>query len=188
MPLPIKTILNITILQLSTISISSTQKLLRTSDSLKIPIELLSPEQGLSQGMINGIAEDHQGYLWIATKDGLNRYDGAGFRIFRNDPDDPHSLAENFIRSIYVDSRNLVWVGTNSSGLDLFDRSTEQFIHLGKGINPGSSDIKSIHRILEDGTGNIIICDETGLNPEIIYSIKNRRAGEKTYLQDYKIG
>ncbi|MBK9108443.1 MAG: hypothetical protein IPM92_08730 [Saprospiraceae bacterium] len=93
------------------------QKLLSIRDSLELNIELIGPEQGLSQGQINGIAEDQEGYLWIATKDGLNRYDGHSFRVFRNDPDNLYSISENFITAVYVDSRNLLWVGNEFSGL-----------------------------------------------------------------------
>lgn len=171
MQLLLKKIRIILLVMLASSSIAMAQVLLNSSDSLKIPIELIGTELGLSQGMINGISQDRQGYLWIATKDGLNRYDGKEFRVFRNDPDDPYSLAENYIRSIYIDSRNLIWVGTNSSGLNLFDRSTEKFIPIGKDPELGTSKLKHIIRILEDAAGNIVIYDESAINPEIIHSI-----------------
>lgn len=142
---------------------SVAQKTLTVLDSQKISIELIGPEQGLSQGMINGIVEDQEGFLWVATKDGLNRYDGNRFKVYRNDPDDPHSLSENFITSVYVDSRNLLWIGTNTSGLELFDRVHEQFIHITKDqTNASEGSVQNVSRILEDYAGHIIIHDGTG--------------------------
>ncbi|MGB2748983.1 MAG: two-component regulator propeller domain-containing protein, partial [Thiofilum sp.] len=147
------------------------QKLLSIRDSLELNIELIGPEQGLSQGQINGIAEDQEGYLWIATKDGLNRYDGHSFRVFRNDPDNPYSISENFITAVYVDSRNLLWVGTNSSGLELFDRKHERFIHISndKAIQ-SNEQVHNVSRIIEDFSGQIIIHDLTGSKIQVISS------------------
>lgn len=147
------------------------QKLLSIRDSLELNIELIGPEQGLSQGQINGIAEDQEGYLWIATKDGLNRYDGHSFRVFRNDPDNPYSISENFITAVYVDSRNLLWVGTNSSGLELFDRKHERFIHISndKAIQ-SNEQVHNVSRIIEDFSGHIIIHDLTGSKIQVISS------------------
>src|SRR5688572_32280184 len=57
---------------------------------------------GLPSNRINGITEDHNGYLWIATSDGLARYDGIGFRIWRAE----HGLRDNFVWAVHVDARN----------------------------------------------------------------------------------
>ena len=63
---------------------------------------------GLPSNRINGITEDQNGYLWIATSDGLARYDGIGFRIWRAE----HGLRDNFVWAVHVDARNRVWIGT----------------------------------------------------------------------------
>ena len=60
----------------------------------------LSLEQGLSQAVVRAIAQDRRGFLWVVTEDGLNRYDGYGFTVFRNDPLDPDSLSDNGVLSI----------------------------------------------------------------------------------------
>ena len=57
--------------------------------------ERLTIEQGLSQSTANSVVEDDLGFLWIGTQDGLNRYDGYGFKTYRHDPDDPGSLSSN---------------------------------------------------------------------------------------------
>ena len=62
----------------------------------------LSIEQGLSQNSINSIIQDNEGYIWIGTQDGVNRYDGYNFKIFRHDPQLPNSLLNNFINALFV--------------------------------------------------------------------------------------
>ena len=89
----------------------------------------LSLEDGLSQSAVSGIVQDRQGFLWFATLDGLNRYDGHGFKIYRNDPDNPHSLSHNNIRALQEDRTGALWLGTTGGGLDRFDPATERFTH-----------------------------------------------------------
>ena len=60
-------------------------------------------EQGLSQATVISIIQDNQGFIWFGTEDGLNRYDGYNFTIYRHDPDDPNSLSDNRILSIIQD-------------------------------------------------------------------------------------
>lgn len=126
---------------------------LETANKLSIAIENIGIEDGLSQGMINDVVEDSLGYLWVATKDGLNRYDGSGFKIFRHDPTDSTSISDNFVYSLLVDSKGRLWVGTQSNGVNLFDPSTERFLRFGK-KQLGS---KFIGEVLEDGRGNILV-------------------------------
>ena len=87
-------------------------------DTLHIPVRHLRIEDGLSQGMVRSILQDRTGFMWFATKDGLNRYDGYTFKVFRHDPQDSTSVRDNHIHKIFEDSKGLLWVGTNS-GLDV---------------------------------------------------------------------
>src|SRR5215831_4204716 len=89
----------------------------------------LTINDGLSQGMVNTILQDHFGFMWFGTKDGLNRYDGYHFIVFRHDPSDTNSLADNFIQQVFEDSRGWLWIGTSDHGVDLFNRETETFHH-----------------------------------------------------------
>lgn len=93
------------------------------------PIEKISLEHGLSQGMIFDILQTRDGFLWVATKDGLNRYDGNNFKVYSNDPFNPHSMGENTAYSLFEDSRGLLWIGLENKGVDVFDPKTEQFHH-----------------------------------------------------------
>lgn len=100
-----------------------------TTDVITWLAEPLGQEHGLSQGMVNGMVVDHQGYLWIATKEGLNRYDGYQFKVFRHHPDDPGSIGNNIVEDLFVDDQNRLWIEHNPKKLDLFDSRTESFIH-----------------------------------------------------------
>jgi len=73
------------------------------SQSQDNKFERISVEQGLSSSIVHCILQDYQGYIWIATEDGLNKYDGYKFTTYRNDPDDSASLGNNNIRSLYED-------------------------------------------------------------------------------------
>ncbi len=82
---------------------------------------------GLSQSTIFAMLQDQQGYLWLGTIDGLNRYDGYQFRVYVNNPSDNTSISDNFISALYEDSEGFIWVGTVNGYFNCFDRKTEDF-------------------------------------------------------------
>ncbi|WP_316825419.1 two-component regulator propeller domain-containing protein [Pedobacter miscanthi] len=83
-------------------------------------------ENGLSNNSVICSLQDKRGFLWLGTKDGLNRFNGYQFKIFRNSPDDKHSLGGNFIHSLHEDIAGQLWVGTDR-GLYRFDPVKETF-------------------------------------------------------------
>jgi|GEM_PF-5193885 len=91
--------------------------------------ERITIENGLSQGMIFDVLQTRDGFLWVATKDGLNRYDGYNFKVFSHDPFDVFSVAENTVTALFEDSRGWLWVGTESKGVDVYDRHSGRFHH-----------------------------------------------------------
>jgi signal transduction histidine kinase/ligand-binding sensor domain-containing protein/DNA-binding response OmpR family regulator len=88
----------------------------------------LGVSEGLSQGFVSDMAQDHDGYLWFATVDGLNRFDGRRFETFRHSSGDPMSLSAGIVYALHVDRSGQLWVGTDR-GLDRFDFATESFVH-----------------------------------------------------------
>ena len=74
---------------------------------------------GLPSSSVNAIAQDSRGYLWLATDDGLARYDGVGFRVWRHDPADPGSLPGNLVQALHVDAQDRVWVAIEGQGFAL---------------------------------------------------------------------
>ena len=90
-----------------------------STDLSKIRFEYLTVDDGLSQGIIEDIFQDRQGYMWFATRDGLNRFDGRQFVTFRNERNNPQSLASNWVLSLAEDKTGKLWIG--SAGLNVYD-------------------------------------------------------------------
>ena len=86
----------------------------------------LSGEQGLSNTTIEAICQDSRGFMWIGTRDGLNRYDGHTIVVFRSDPGDSGTLSDSYIRCIYEDRKHALWAGT-VNGLNLYDPAHGRF-------------------------------------------------------------
>ncbi|MCK6560514.1 SpoIIE family protein phosphatase [bacterium] len=91
-----------------------------------VSFEHISLEQGLSQSVVTCILQDRKGFMWIGTYDGLNRYDGYEFTVYKHDNDDPHALSDNTILALHEEEDGSLWVGTRE-GLNRFDRRTEKF-------------------------------------------------------------
>ena len=82
---------------------------------------------GLSQSTIFSMLQDKEGYLWLGTIDGLNRYDGYEFRVYVNNPNDTTSISDNFISTLFEDSEGNIWIGTVNGYFNCFNRKTEIF-------------------------------------------------------------
>ena len=93
----------------------------------RVAFRHLTIADGLSQNAVSGLVQDHRGFMWFATKDGLNRYDGYQFVVFRHDPFDSTSISDSETNIVFEDSRGRLWVGTRSGGLNRFDRIHERF-------------------------------------------------------------
>src|ERR1700712_2847193 len=87
----------------------------------------LGTAEGLSQLNPMCILQDSRGFIWIGTADGLNRYDGYKFKIFRNDVKDTTSLGNNYVQDIIEDKDGNIWVATIGGGLNKYDRKTNRF-------------------------------------------------------------
>jgi len=97
---------------------------------------ILSVNEGLSQGMVFDMIQSHDGYIWIATKDGLNRYDGYRFKVYSPDPFNPYSIATSEIWGLFEDSKRRIWVFYNG-GIDVLVPETGRFYHVPKNLIPG---------------------------------------------------
>lgn len=87
---------------------------------------------GLSHNTVLSIAEDQQGFIWISTMDGLNRFDGKSVKIYRNSPGDSTSISDSFIHGVHVLDDGRLWVGTRDGGFNILDPKTdniERIVH-----------------------------------------------------------
>jgi ligand-binding sensor domain-containing protein len=89
--------------------------------------DLVTQDAGLSSNALRCAIQDRRGFLWFGTEDGLNRYDGVRFTVYRHRPNDPTSLAGNAVVSLYEDRAGTLWVGTSNAGLCRYDPMTETF-------------------------------------------------------------
>lgn len=120
-------------------------------------------EEGLSNNAINCVLQTRDGFLWVATMNGLNRFDGTRFKIFQHDFSDSLSLPENYVMSLCEDSKGNLWVGTWGGGLCLFDRRKEQFIrYIHDPHNPNSPSGDYIQAFHEDRNGILWFGATTG--------------------------
>lgn len=121
-------------------------------DTIDLAFSRITINEGLSQGMVGAIAQDHHGFMWFGTKDGLNRYDGYTFTVFRHDATDSTTVRESTITGMHCDRFGRLWVGT-ATGLDLFDERTERFVHVP--IRHPRGDWGGVVHILLDDNGDL---------------------------------
>lgn len=95
----------------------------------QIKYEVLSSSKGLSQGYVNDILQSSDGFMWFATKDGLNRFDGYRFKVYTYDSYDPYSISNNSITKIFEDSQKRLWICTEN-GLNIYDKNKDRFIRI----------------------------------------------------------
>ncbi len=128
-------------------------------------VESITIQDGLSQGMIYDLHQDQEGFIWIATKDGLNRYDGRKFKHFNHDPFDPHSISGNTVQNIEEDGEGRLWIGTENKGINLFDKTTELFFNITRqeASQKGLTSL-SVKDIVESPDGSMWIGTDFGLN------------------------
>ncbi len=134
----------------------------------------LGNDAGLSQVTVQSIFQDSQGFIWIGTQDGLNRYDGYHFKVFKNNPSDKKSISSNIINCIYEDEKGLMYFGTQSSGLSVYNRYNETFSNYIPNSTKNSITSQAVKSIKSIDKDHLIIGTEKGL---VIFD-KNRKTFE----------
>ena len=107
---------------------------------------VVGPAQGLPSTEIKALARDRDGYLWIATADGLARHDGVSMRVWRHDPADPGGLPGNNVQALLVDAGDRVWAAVEGGGVSVLDAARSRFTHVRSATHPqlGSDDVWAI--------------------------------------------
>lgn len=123
----------------------------------KSRVKRYTTKNGLPLKVINSIAQDQEGLIWVAAEDGLARFDGNSLKVFKHDPDVNHSLSSNHIQWLFVDSEGIVWAGA-TNGLNRLDPKREQFIrYLHDPANSNSLVGNNVSYISENPKGNLWI-------------------------------
>lgn len=132
------------------------------SQAPNIKFKQISTEQGLSNYWVEAILQDHQGFMWIGTRNGLNRYDGQQIKTYHNNLHDSTSISGNFINYIYEDRQHNLWIATQN-GLNLLNRNTDGFIRYKYDkANDKSISNNNITCIYQDKNSNIWVCTRGG--------------------------
>lgn len=129
-----------------------------SAQSTHINFTTLSSKDGLLSNTVNAIIKDRYGLMWFATDDGLNKFDGANFIVYRHIPGDRTSLRANEVLALHEDKAGNLWIGTSGGSLSRYDREKDMFIHYpGKDSIPGLPHNAVVRGIHSDHAGNVWI-------------------------------
>jgi len=118
----------------------------------------LTSKDGLLSNTVNAILKDRYGLMWFATDDGLNKFDGTNFTVYRHVPGDSGSLRANEVLALFEDGQGQLWVGTSGGAVSLYDRKKDRFVHFpGGGDRSGLVSNAVVRGICSDGGGKIWI-------------------------------
>lgn len=131
--------------------------------------QYITIDQGLSSNNSRIIAQDAEGYIWVGTPNGVDRFDGNTIIQYRHDPDDSTSLSSNDVSSIFLDSKNNLWI-SNKEGLDIYNRDYDNFTKFKQGI---FNQIKNVLEIVEDKNGKLWFGTDSGL---YVYNLNNSQS------------
>ncbi len=158
------------VIALFTLGAIATRTYAQGEDGNSLPSDLkfthLTTDDGLSQNSIYAILQDRQGFMWFATQDGLNRYDGNTFVVYKNNPGDPETISSNYIQDLIEDDNGSLWITTLNGGVNKFDPATERFTRYRHDPdNPNSISGDRVQTVIKDSRGYLWFGTEfNGLN------------------------
>lgn len=143
------------------------------SQEAQLNFTRINSSDGLSQNSVQCMLKDKYGFMWFGTQDGLNKYDGYSFTVYRYRRNDPASLPANNITALYQDKDGYIWIGTRIGGLSRYNQKTDSFTNF-KEKRGDNSSISSnrITCIYEDRQSRLWVGTESGLN---LFNKKTRK-------------
>jgi signal transduction histidine kinase/ligand-binding sensor domain-containing protein/ActR/RegA family two-component response regulator len=128
-----------------------------------LSFEHLGTGDGLSQSNVICSLQDSRGFMWFGTREGLNKYNGYSFTVYKNETGDDKSLSNNLINGIVEDAKGNLWIATWGGGLDRYDRKTDQFTHFRHNpADPTSLSSNLVLTVMRDSKGSIWVGTEDG--------------------------
>jgi signal transduction histidine kinase/ligand-binding sensor domain-containing protein len=125
---------------------------------------LVEPPKETPWSAVYGIAQDRQGYLWLATGGGLYKYDGTNYTFYKHEPGNPNSLGINTLEHVYADNDGIIWIATFGGGMDRLDPETGIFTHFRHNANDKGSLLDDrVSCIIKDRDGMLWIGTNSGL-------------------------
>ena len=147
-------------------------------------IKYFSLDEGLSQVTINSLLQDKNGYVWIATQDGLNRFDGKNFKHYKHQKKDSTSISGNLTNVLQEDNRTNIWVGTIGNGLSYYNQKLERFYKVK--LQYAKDENETISAFTLDNEGNIWVASRlSGLHR--LKEIDNNTFSQKNYLPNQSL-
>ena len=132
--------------------------LLARSQHQHVQFAYLTTSEGLSQNTVTCILQDRRGFMWFGTQDGLNKFDGYTYTLYRNDPRKSSSLSHSYVHTLLEDKQGRLWIGTDNGGLSLFDPDTDSFINYKhSATSQNSLSHNKVMAITQDATGYLWI-------------------------------
>ncbi|MDQ6843216.1 MAG: response regulator [Bacteroidota bacterium] len=132
------------------------------AQSRNLKFEHLQTDVGLSQSNVICVLQDSRSFMWFGTRDGLNKYDGYKFTVYRNDPKNKNSISNNYIPAIIESKNGDLWIATWGGGLNHFNREKGTFnCYKHDAGQPASIAANFITALREDTNGNIWIGTES---------------------------
>jgi ligand-binding sensor domain-containing protein/signal transduction histidine kinase len=122
-----------------------------------------STEQGLSQNRVDHMLQDNHGFMWIGTYDGLNRFDGYRFQVYKPEADNPYSIGGVFVYALFQDRSGALWIAVDEE-LDRFDPVTGRFFHFRSDPNDPASLAGHVEHITQDRDGMLWLATPNGLD------------------------
>ena len=144
--------------------------------------ESISTDQGLSQNYVQSIYCDDKGYLWFGTWDGLNRYDGRQFEIFKVNPEQKNSLTNNRIIDIWQDKQNTLWVKTNDGYIHYFIEETYEFITYPYYLKSLEERNSTITCFVESDKQEVLLGSSSSGLYYLTYNAENDKYDERQFL------
>lgn len=125
-------------------------------------------EDGLSQGDINDIHQDKKGFMWFGTHDGLNKFDGYNFEVYKPETKNKHSINSNLIYAVTSDEYDNLWIGTTGKGLNVYNKATGEFTSYLHNKNKNSLSSNHVGSVFVDTKNRLWVGTLEGLNVTVL--------------------